>query len=169
MKIRNGFVSNSSSSSFIIGFPRMPESAHELHSWMFPEGPISITTYDWMPGVTSEEAAKIVFNDIQGQNPLSYAGIAAMLHQGEVSTNLVTFPPWPDTWNLPKGEREAVHKKYEEDTQAAADKLAEIFTHTHAGKVFFDVSYSDNDGPVMITMEHGDVFRNIPFARISNH
>jgi len=36
MKHRNGFVSNSSSSSFIVAFKKAPESAEELHRFMFP-------------------------------------------------------------------------------------------------------------------------------------
>lgn len=35
MKIRNGFVSNSSSSSFIVSFDKKPSSAEELREILF--------------------------------------------------------------------------------------------------------------------------------------
>lgn len=38
MKIRNGFVSNSSSSSFIVAFPKKPETENELKDILFGKG-----------------------------------------------------------------------------------------------------------------------------------
>ena len=35
MKIRNGFVSNSSSSSFVVAFPKMPKDVQELKQILF--------------------------------------------------------------------------------------------------------------------------------------
>ena len=37
MKTRNGFVSNSSSSSFVVAFPRLPETPRDVMDMMFPE------------------------------------------------------------------------------------------------------------------------------------
>ena len=47
MKIRNGFVSNSSSSSFIVAFPKMPDSKEELKSFLNSD--IDISYYDKEP------------------------------------------------------------------------------------------------------------------------
>jgi hypothetical protein len=35
MKIRNGFVSNSSSSSFVVVFPKKPDSIEELNEGVY--------------------------------------------------------------------------------------------------------------------------------------
>ena len=45
MKIRNGFVSNSSSSSFIVIFPRAPTSAEDLHELLFGKSHLVIDAY----------------------------------------------------------------------------------------------------------------------------
>jgi len=37
MKFRNGFVSNSSSSSFLVVFPQKPKSPDDIKKWLFPE------------------------------------------------------------------------------------------------------------------------------------
>jgi len=37
MKIRNGFVSNSSSSSFIVFFKKKPGTVKEIKDYLFPE------------------------------------------------------------------------------------------------------------------------------------
>ena len=37
MKIRNGFVSNSSSSSFVVAFDKKPETVEELKKLLFGE------------------------------------------------------------------------------------------------------------------------------------
>ncbi|KKK77527.1 hypothetical protein LCGC14_2852710, partial [marine sediment metagenome] len=35
MKIRQGFISNSSSSSFIVAFPKIPKNQNELQTMLF--------------------------------------------------------------------------------------------------------------------------------------
>ena len=39
MKIRSGFVSNSSSSSFIVAFSKKPTTVNEVMTEMFPKDP----------------------------------------------------------------------------------------------------------------------------------
>ena len=169
MKIRKGFVSNSSSSSFIIGFARKPTSAEELHSWMFPDGTVSIAPYG-DNGLTSNRAAEIVYNDILKQDPLTHAEIAEDAAGGTPYTDIVKFPKWPsDFWKL-KGEAfRAAINKYEKDKQAAADKLAGLLCADDADLLFYLVSYADDDGGIWSDMEHGNIFRNIPGIHISHH
>ena len=46
---------------------------------------------------------------------------------------------------------------------------AKAFMRDNEGKFIFIVSYSDNDGGDGSTMEHGNVFKNVPHIRISHH
>jgi hypothetical protein len=65
MKIRNGFVSNSSSSSFIVAFDSKPESVEGLVKTLF--GPGSTPDEIWKGGLTKSEVAERVFDDINKQ------------------------------------------------------------------------------------------------------
>lgn len=62
MKIRNGFVSNSSSSSFIVALNKKPESASEVLAML--DLPEFISPYQDQV-ITANRAADIVFDDIQ--------------------------------------------------------------------------------------------------------
>jgi hypothetical protein len=62
MKIRNGFVSNSSSSSFIVAFPKNPESIEDLSKMMHMELDKNINYYD--NRAATSDVVKNVFDDI---------------------------------------------------------------------------------------------------------
>ena len=71
MKYRNGFVSNSSSSSFVVGFLKFPESAEELRVMLFGdadvfEDPYSENSWD------AQEIADIVFKQMMENEPLDH-------------------------------------------------------------------------------------------------
>jgi hypothetical protein len=64
MKIRQGFVSNSSSSSFIVVFPKVPENKEDVHQILFrgKEGGLSVYDKD---GLSFNQISEIVYNDIK--------------------------------------------------------------------------------------------------------
>ena len=67
MKIRNGFVSNSSSSSFVVAFPKKPKNAKDVQEFMFKgkEGGLSAYDYD---GLSYAQVSSTVFDDIKRGN-----------------------------------------------------------------------------------------------------
>lgn len=65
MKIRNGFVSNSSSSSFIVAFPKKPKSQADVLEMMFKDKNETVKPYDHE--LSAENVAAIVFADLQGK------------------------------------------------------------------------------------------------------
>ncbi len=64
MKIRSGFVSNSSSSSFIVAFEKLPESAEEIKQMLFGNQEI-VYCYDECR--SANDIAERVFQDFQEQ------------------------------------------------------------------------------------------------------
>ncbi len=65
MKIRTSFVSNSSSSSFIVLFPHVPKDVDDVHEMMFGEEEQTIQPYD-VP-LSSKFVATQVYHDTRRQ------------------------------------------------------------------------------------------------------
>ncbi len=65
MKTRNGFVSNSSSSSFVVAFPKKPKSVEDVHKMMFDGEDGRIQPYDFVDGLSYSQIAKRVWDDIK--------------------------------------------------------------------------------------------------------
>lgn len=65
MKTRNGFVSNSSSSSFVVAFPSKPNSSKEVYKMMFNGKEGGIQPYDFIDGMSHNQIAERVWEDIK--------------------------------------------------------------------------------------------------------
>lgn len=69
-KIRSGFVSNSSSSSFILNFDEEISSKEQLHEKIFPEETVLDSGYSSSDSISSKDFCKELFVDyIQGTKP----------------------------------------------------------------------------------------------------
>ncbi len=73
MKIRNGFVSNSSSSSFVVAFPKKPKSAEDVHKMMFDGKEGKIQPYDFVDGLSYSQIAERVWNDLKTKTKDKYS------------------------------------------------------------------------------------------------
>ena len=139
MKIRSSFVTNSSSSSFIIAFDKKPESAEEMKQILFGDQEYFFDPYydansqyfsNRPEKYSALEVATIVFNDIKDEIPMSEECI-----------------------------------EYFIEDSYGSDKDIEIFKD----KFVFEVSYADDCGDLGCAMEHGDLFERIPHRSQSNH
>jgi hypothetical protein len=159
MKQRSGFVSNSSSSSFIIGLPKKPETEAELAEMLGDCAPLC----GYGTQLTSEEVVHRVFGDIQGEDSLTQRGLdvpfdADLWIDSEI-----------DHWSF----------AYDRDKEGmtfldAIEELKASILETQSqkfkgfdGLVCYELSYSDDGGES--SLEHGDIFRNIPHNRESHH
>ena len=166
MKTRIGFVANSSSSSFILVLPQVPESVEDLHAILFPGGERTLAHPYWYDDVySSRQVAETVWSDIQG-GPATKERFQEECQCGSLEGDpqfdyRVYGRSNPDQY---RKAWDAHERKVEEYRKA----WAAAFRKKHAGKVFFIVEYKD-EGAFGCFMEHGDVFRNIDHQRISKH
>jgi hypothetical protein len=273
MKMRHGFVSNSSSSSFVVSFPKKPKTANEVLSVMFNSKQNGIIKpYDHIEGMLHIEIAEQVFSDIRNKrvkratltrlteifstryyyyidnlcqwdgrkndqyggawaSPVGryYGSDAKLLEklrtlsvemavkdnqiQKEIWAELSKYPIKPPLYASASGTDPKTKKPYTKKQiktyneyskakdkwidnnkvyqalrrkQANMDRMAtykeerklskqiakidaQNFLDDNKDKFIFIVEYSDNDGDKCTVMEHGEVFRNVPYVRISHH
>lgn len=194
MKVRNGFVSNSSSSSFIVGFPKLPSSPEELEKMMFVSSG-EVRPYDYCNATPTIEVARQVFKDMSVDNFKS----ARLTKTKAVNVVLEGhFPGSPPYDSRENSESEKIEKAYKEETgkdiydesadpvvvklhrktqekewalrrkmeRIAAKAFLEGFWPQVKGKKVFRFEYSDDTHG---NIEHGNVFRKFPHVRISKH
>jgi len=164
MITRKGFVSNSSSSSFIIAFDEKPKDAKEVKKILFYNDKNTVRYYDYV--ADTEDIAEQVFHDIKDQVPLNIFEVEEELSHGWIDGtpdyNYIQAEFGSDEWKK--------HwKKWEEARKKFHRKKAKELLDEFKGKKLFIVEYADEDGSFGCVMEHGDIFENIPHFRISKH
>jgi hypothetical protein len=197
MKIRSGFVSNSSSSSFVVAFDKTPTSQWELLEMLYPPGKDGqrvgvLSPYDFHESIDAGSAASLVWAQLEGQKPLRkhqileeiltgyFEGHASINFDGEdrdISNEYkkLTGKSIYDDDADPKWKKRHADAQqrqwddYDKANKEAAKALLEREYPKFKGKKTFRFSFSDNDGSIFSVMEHGDTFGNRPHIRISHH
>lgn len=168
MKIRNGFVSNSSSSSFVVAFPKKPMTIKDVKEMLFGKEEYFPTYYprdDQDKLILTTKIARTVFNDIKSQRPNDKKSI-----YGGFEGWLDGAPSFPDDWrNGSEYVRRKKWDKYEKESIKYRNKCANKFIKENKNTFIYVFSYSDNDGNFYSTMEHGGIFDKLNHRRISRH
>ena len=184
MKIRNGFVSNSSSSSFVVIFDKKPESVEELQSILYGKS-TRVMGYDDR-SFSTIELSKMIFNDITNVdniiNPNDESSIEKVSNEFDnlfwLYDEYDNFPDFFEPDKISLDELVKLNKdRYSDITWEVKEELinrlakveTERFFEKFNDKFIVLVNYSDNDGSIECVIEHGDTFRNLNYIRISHH
>jgi hypothetical protein len=168
MKIRTGYVSNSSSSSFIVAFAEVPKTVEEMRKMLFGNTQTYAHPYQEGHGYPTVQVAETVFKDLKAHKPILPDGVGE-----EVSGGYFEGYPKIDLWefhqDMTENERRTMYEEERRIIREAAEAFAANFIKENVGKKFFVFSYSDNESSYESALEHGDLFRNMPHLRISHH
>lgn len=170
MKIKSDFVTNSSSSSFIVVWPCKINTIEDLH-----------------PYISRSDFAEIIFRDAKDQTPqkLSSRCIPKMIE--ELTSGCVDGIQ--DSWDYEKefckregisrddlwenrkwGElcREEAEIRQVEQVKKKVNEFIELWKSKGYGYVYY-FSYADEDGGIHSELEHGNDWGGLPGFRISHH
>lgn len=166
MKIRQGFVSNSSSSSFIVAFPKELElSVPVVQHLLFGENKV-VCAYDHLGSISTESAAEQVVNDMIDQKPNDSEAILEALNGYAVSgPNLNNFKFSPRNEHGDTYDWEAYNAACDVHKQKMYEKIRNEF----GDQDVYVFEYADENGSFFATLEHGGIFDNLPHMNISNH
>jgi len=170
MKFRMAFVSNSSSSSFVLALEHKPIDVEEMQRWLFGNEDFFPNPYppdDGPKSYPASEIAKRVFDDLQDKEPLSSEHITEELLSGtfehrvlseEIMELLCKKEDGTCDWDL-----------FREMNTEEAKRVAEQFCERWPKRQYFVLTYSDHNGDVETACEHGDLFAMVPHLYINQH
>jgi hypothetical protein len=169
MKIRTGFVSNSSSSSFVVFFPREPKNVDDVKDMLFKDEIEYLNPYHDEHnsyGWSADKVSKTVWKDICDQEKNNIEKAKRLFSSGYIEE---PGAPSYDDFNHIKDWRKLSDAYSDACDRYAEKKIKEFLKNISVEPVFYCFRYSDNDGEYFSALEHGNLFHRLKHVRISNH
>jgi hypothetical protein len=170
MKKRDGFVANSSSSSFVVAFPKgFSATPMAVQDYLFGSR-ATIRYFDQISDITPAAASLEIYEAMRGQRPNKMREIAALIarsgaHSGPDYEEFVTA----DQNQAPElfVAQEKAYRKIAYDIDAQWRKVQTSRLDPEKYDLYLFEFFDDNH--LGAVLEQGDVFAATPFIRISNH
>jgi len=179
MKVRRGFVSNSSSSSFVIAFDHKPKSVEDLKEMMFGKQEWHYTGIygTGEKDITTQRIAEAVFKDIEKKATKKqvYESIRNGYFKPYMIPELFPGMQMSDTRGLSyqneeeRKEIDRLRKESNEINNARAMAIAEGFIISHDDKWIATLRYADEDGSFFSILEHSGIFKRLDHIITSYH
>ncbi len=180
MKVRIGFVSNSSSTSFIIAFAHKPKSVADLKEMMFGKQEWHYTgiygSEDANKDISTQTIVAAVFKDIKRKatkkqifesliggyfGPYMIPELFPGMHMS--NTKGLSYQNKED-----RKEIDRIHKESDDINNARALAIAEAFRKGHDDKYITILRYHDNTAFGSI-LEHSNIFERTDHIGTSYH
>lgn len=196
MKTRDGFVSNSSSSSFVVAMDSQRPTREEV---LAKFGKATYDSYQWWKEEPTSETLDVTEYLVQDAvamegvplSPEALDQIIAtlfedeslwfeLMYETEVGKRLQRMQDrWADVWHsrdLPEAEALRRRRNYNTISNIQSHKAeqllraeVEAWVRANEGKYGFKFHYSDNDGEVGAALEHGDHWSRANALHFSHH
>jgi len=193
MKVRNGFVSNSSSSSFLVGIPVECTTFEEylnggIYRWDEDDPDRDVMEEKvGFKELTNRDCIRILWEDLLHKN-----------HKADMNEWIdslsSSYPPsrawhayeyqFVDACCLPHNIAHVYEVEYSKEiaekiklrlvkigrewNSVVGEAMIRDMFDYYDGNVY-DIGYSDNDGELMALMEHGKFWQYVPHVHISEH
>lgn len=180
MKIRTGFVSNSSSSSFVVAFPHKPKDVDDLKKMLFGKQEWHYVGYysgDDDTDVSTKEIATTVFSKIKKKATINDM-VESIVHGW--FDGFMGFLPGRYSRDEDPGFTPIKHddpdrtEKLEEqwamedkENKKRAKDIIDAFRRGNKDKYIVVMEFSDNDGEAV--EEHSGIFERVEKIRTSYH
>jgi hypothetical protein len=166
VKLRAGFVSNSSSSSFIVAFPKNFKPTPEaIKVYLFPRRKALVVQY-YDEVLSIDDAVRRIYAQMKGKHPNSPTAIRRALLDGQV-------PGLPDHNAFPF-RQPGTHETNWEAWHRAADARRRAWWKQQAaslapGHDLYVFQFGDESGTAEAILEHAETFRAVPHVVIGHH
>lgn len=150
MKIRDGFVTNSSSTCFVVIFDHMPACSLDLQKMLFGDDKV-IDCYDDDP-ISTKEVAEFIYDEMSGQTPNDINGLS------ESVAHLLEGAPGQNDFIGLDGEQTGF---YDDAVQEFGRKFMQRILDEDPSRAIFHFRFSDNVGGVEAVAKSAGVFERL--------